>query len=257
MSSPQQTPRRTRPGAVPAAVAGLLLAGTAAVLIAVALVAGRVGPWVATPPIGPAPTIRPPTVVVSASLPQVTDTGQRSEPDAASPVWLIAVGIVIAAIVLLLLVIWVVKALRRPGGPTAGSPTVNTVKSGIALSPATEPERPADDTDARTFDPRVSANAIIAIWASLEATAAAAGCPRRPASTPTEFLAALEERFPPPPGEDESDRTLLRLYHRARFDTGALAPGAAVDAADAADAIRRRLPTGGPRHDEPVVGPPS
>jgi hypothetical protein len=215
------------------------------VLIAVALVAGRVGPWVATPPVGPVPTVHVPTIVVPSAVPLATSTGHASQPETGSPVWLIAIGLTIALIALLLLIIWVVRALRRPGGPMAEAPAVNPVKSGIALSPATESERSADDTDARSFDPRVSANAIIATWAALEATAAAVGHPRRPASTPTEFLAALDDRFPPPPGEEESDRRLLRLYHRARFDTGALSPGAAVEAAAAADAIRSRLPRNG------------
>jgi hypothetical protein len=249
--------RPVRRSAVSAPVAGLLLAGAAAVLIAVALIAGRVGPWVATPPAGPAPTIRPPSVAVSSTVPFATPTGPQSQPEGSSPVWLLVVGIVITTIALLLLVIWLVKALRRPWGPTADAPSMNAVKSGIALSPAVEPERPTDDTDARTFDPRVSANAIIATWASVESSAAAAGCPRRAASTPTEFLAALEGSFPPPPGEDESDRVLLRLYHRARFDTGALSPGAAVAAADAADAIRRRLPGSGSSHHEHNAEVPS
>jgi hypothetical protein len=238
---------------VPTPVAALLLAAVSAALVAVALLAGRAGAWVATPPAGPAPTLRPPAITppsvgISAATPP-----PETNPQPPSAAWLIISGLVVAGVLLLMLVIWLVRVLRRPGTPVAGTPHGHQIGSPIALASALEPEDAVEDTDARTFDPRVSADAIIACWASLEVAAAAAGSPRLPASTPTEFLSALEARYPPPPDEESGDRLLLRLYHRARFDTGALAPGAASEAAAAAAAIRRRFP----RAAVPAsVGPP-
>jgi hypothetical protein len=219
-----------------------LLAVVSAALIVVALLAGRAGPWVATPPTGPAPTPHPPTVTPPSLGIGAPPTAQAKNPQPISAAWLIITGLVIAGALLVLLIVWLIRVLRRPGAPVAGTPHGNQVRSPIALVPATDPDGVVEDTDARTFDPRVSATAIIATWASLEVAAAAAGSPRRPASTPTEFLAALEAQYPPPPSEESGDRVLLRLYHRARFDTGALAPGAATEAAAAASAIRRRFP---------------
>ena len=190
----------------------------------------------------------------------IASTPAKSSPEPASAAWLIAIGFIIVGLLVLLLIVWVVRVLRRPGAPIAEKPPVNRVADGIALAPA-EAEDRVEDTDARSFDPRVSANAIIATWAGLEVAAAAAGCSRRPASTPTEFLTELDTRYPPPPGEVATDRVLLRLYHRARFDTSALSPGAAVEASEAAALIRRRFghapAASAPAAARPVAGDPA
>jgi hypothetical protein len=208
----------------------------------VALLAGRVGPWVATPPEISPPTLNlpqatmtPPSITLSIQRPHTADQTGTAD-------WIAIVGLAVAALALLTLILWMARALRRPAAPTAGPPVRNPVRSDLALAPVTRDVEVADDTDERTFDPRASANAIIAIWASLETAAARAGCPRRPASTPTEFLDSLENRFPPPEGEASGDHLLLGLYHRARFDTAALEPGAAVEADEAARRIRARFP---------------
>ena len=59
-------------------------------------------------------------------------------------------------------------------------------------------------------------DAVIRSWLALEQAAAFSGAPRRPADSPTEFARSLLART----GADRAAvRTLLQLYHRARFSS--------------------------------------
>lgn len=100
-----------------------------------------------------------------------------------------------------------------------------------------------DLADGRLFDAVRSADDIIASWTALERAAALIGQPRAASATPTEFLAelavAVSDTGELPTASAElrtASATLLDAYHRARFDTAALAPGMATAARDAARA---------------------
>ncbi|MEE6287593.1 DUF4129 domain-containing protein [Georgenia sp. MJ173] len=72
-------------------------------------------------------------------------------------------------------------------------------------------------------------DAVIAAWLELEAAAASSGVDRAPSDTPTELTTAVLGATRADAG---ATRTLLHLYHRARF-----APHAVLDAADVARAV--------------------
>ncbi len=242
---PPRTPDPAR--RVPFWAALLLLAVAAAVLLTAALLAGRVGPLVAHPSTA-TPTVRPPRPQSPMTLPP-RPTAMAREHAEPSGQWLWWAAGAVGALLLILAVLWLLRALRRPARITA-SPAG-------AAAPAVLPpslSRPADggDVDAtgdRTFDPQRAADYIIASWTAVEGAAARAGHRRPPASTPTEFIRDLAERLggalPAEPGRSGGDEApavmLLRLYHRARFDIAALDPGAASDARVAARALLERI----------------
>ena len=247
-SRPATLPRPAR--RVPPWAAALLLGLTAAALVGLVLLAGRAGPLVAHPPtrtpvtppaVTPTPISRPPRPSFPPAPTQDSSPGSE-------------LGLILAALgvfVVILLLIWLVRVLRRPrpihGGPTrpaAPAPVLPVALGG----PADEPEAGAGATDERTFDPRRAAEEIITVWVDLEAEAGAHGAGRRSASTPTEFLSALTDRF----GDAELSATgsgnsiaastvLLRVYQRARFDIDALSPRAARQARLAARALAARM----------------
>ena len=65
------------------------------------------------------------------------------------------------------------------------------------------------------------ADAVIAAWVELERAAGGCGVDRDPASTATEFTVAVLDSTP---ADRDATRTLLGLYLRARFATGAVTP---------------------------------
>ncbi len=229
---------------VPAAAAALILAITAVAVVLVAVIASRAGPLVAHPP-----TAEPalPQPIEASTLPTVTmmtPPPQRQESPSGDWLWWIAA--VLADLILIALVIWLVRALRRPAriaphlGGVAPAAALDAVLGSIADAP------PVDIGDERTFDPERSADEIIATWVAVEKVAAILGHRRRAASTPTEFLRALTGEWGDPAFDDatfgdlafgaeaSAADVLLGLYHHARFDTAALAPGAATAARVAA-----------------------
>ncbi|MBN9609177.1 MAG: hypothetical protein J0I11_07655 [Actinobacteria bacterium] len=222
---------------VPAAAAALVLAISAVAVALVAIIASRAGPLVAHPPTAEP---RVPQPIEAPTLPTVTMTTfppQQQEPPSGDWLWWIAA--VLAGLIVIALVAWLVRALRRPAriaphlGGVAPAAAVDAVLGSIADTP------PVDIGDERTFDPERSADDIIATWVAVEKVAVILGHRRRSASTPTEFLRALTEEFGDPAFDDpafggSAADVLLGLYHRARFDTAALAPGAATAARVAA-----------------------
>jgi len=242
---------------LPAWVTALVLAAAAAGLTLAVLLAARAGPLEAHPPtVQPqVPTAPPRSAGTPPPLPSMQPQQTQTDTD-----WLWWVAAVLGGLLVLLLVIWLIRALRRPGRIVA-------VPGGTATPPGSpvsldwlDERAPVDLTDDRTFDPLRAADDIIACWTAVEAAAASAGRPRGSASTPTEFLQRLTERWgdapaapisssggdgilgPPPVAGWSASTVLLRLYHRARFDTAALAPGAATAARSAARALLARIP---------------
>jgi hypothetical protein len=301
-------------------MAGLLGAITAVTLVVLALLADRAGPLEAHPP---TVSVRPPPPMTMPTPPPITAPSSIAPPQKVNPEgsWLWIALAVIGGLLLVLAVVLLIRALRRPGRIAAPPLAAGSA----ALTPAVlgwlEEDQQPDGTDARTFDPRRAADEIIAAWEALESAAAASGHRRRPASTPTEFLESLTDWYheaggsprgtdrpprvpadggdgPPdragfggdgPPdragfgGDGSPDRAgydgdgaqrgpgtaeaparggalstadasavLLRLYHRARFGTAALAPESAARARAAARVLGARLrppdetPPGGP-----------
>lgn len=93
---------------------------------------------------------------------------------------------------------------------------------------------------------RAPRDAVIACWLRLEEGAAAAGVPRLPAQTPTEFTATLLAGLLPGEPEQAALEDLRRLYARARFGSSALDADAAQRALVALAAVRAGLLAAGP-----------
>jgi len=89
-------------------------------------------------------------------------------------------------------------------------------------------------------------DAVVACWLRLEEGAAAAGVPRRPSQTPTEFTAALLAGLLPGEGERTALEDLRRLYGQARFGASPLPAGAPQRAAVALATVRAGLLAAGP-----------
>ena len=98
-------------------------------------------------------------------------------------------------------------------------------------------------TDPAHREPR---DAVIACWLRLEEGAAAAGVPRLPAQTPTEFTATLLAGLLPGEPEQAALEDLRRLYAQARFGSSALDADAAQRALVALAAVRAGLLAAGP-----------
>lgn len=82
-------------------------------------------------------------------------------------------------------------------------------------------------------------DAVIAAWLALEHAAGRGGVEREPAQTATEFTLALLDRTPADPA---AARTLLRLYHRARFSDHEIRPGDVAAARAALGVLAAALP---------------
>lgn len=244
----------------------LLLAMVAVLLVGMAIVAARVGPLRAHPPTSPpARPAPPPEITMSRPTMPTVATEQGQGPNGS---WLWWVGGILAGLVVLFLVLALVRALRRLQYRMTRPPAAATAPPSGSLSIGwATPEPEIDATDERTFDPERAADDIIASWTVLERAAAQLGHGRRPASTPTEFLAALTARFGSvdmPAATDSAGsgraatdsagtdsagtgsagtgragaaEVLLHLYHRARFDVRALDPSAARQARAAVRAM--------------------
>jgi hypothetical protein len=82
-------------------------------------------------------------------------------------------------------------------------------------------------------------DAVIAAWLALERAAGRGGLERGPAATATEFTLALLDRTPADPA---AARTLLRLYHRARFSDHEVGAGDVAAARAALGTLAAALP---------------
>lgn len=243
--------RRVPVGAV------LAYAVTALTLVLAALLAARVGPLVATPrPVEPSPA-HPVDLPPPQHLPDAAPAAAPSEMLDLTWVWWVAA--VLGVLILIAIVRWLLTGLLRPARiaavRTGQSPTVITpAEVGLAAGTAE-----VDLLDGRTFDATRAADDIIASWSAVERAAELLGATRRRSSTPTEFLNEACETWGDPPTAGPAARsTLLQCYHRARFDTALLAPGAATRARAAARELIigwQRSATAGEAGTPPVVSP--
>lgn len=240
----------TGTAALLASIAGLLV-------VAAALIAMRVGPLeVHAAPYDPGP----PRVIDGPTVPPQSQSFQAPQDQVvSSSEWLWWVGVVLAGLIGLAILLWLLNALRqglrRPARPVvagAGAPVAATAWSHLA-----EPSA-ADLGDERSFLAGRSADDIIASWELVESAADTLGFPRRESTTPTEFLREVTGELGDPridlvaetaggphvydevlaeavrSGRSTAGSVLLHFYHRARFDTVALTPGAASAARRAA-----------------------
>lgn len=215
----------TGPRLTPMARRAIVLLGGLGVLVAVALLAGKAGPWgwrQEPPPQLPTLTgLNLPTPTYE--LPTLPPAGPPPAAESNSvPPWVwVLLGVL--ALLLVAALLWALRGRRRSAVEAEPAEP-----AGESLAPGPRGE----------FDQRVAASQIIACWQRVEQTAAAAGHPRLPQQTPTEFLAAL---LPALRADPDSARTLLRLYHRARFDRVSLEPEDALTAHGVAEYLLRQI----------------
>lgn len=206
-----------------------LLAG----VVALAVVVGSAvsAPWHAQP--GPPREAEVPTVVLTQPDLEWLEPAEPAEPTGAGVpliLWLL-VGALVLTIV-------AVRALLRRASLTRGrneAPLETVAGTRAPHRVAPEPDLPAlrrGVAAARTVlaghaEPD---DAVIAAWLELEAAAASSGIARAPSDTPTELTTAVLDATHADP---HATRTLLGLYHRARF-----APHATLVATDVAQAGR-------------------
>jgi hypothetical protein len=159
--------------------------------------------------------------------------------------YVLAVGIgalVIASIVLTWLIRWLMGRRRDPAGPDVPSPAITVA---AALRDATE----LAIFEAEAARAGEATDAVIASWVILEEAAASAGTPREAPQTPTEFTASVLAGHHADP---VAVRTLLGLYHEARFGQTPLPDEAAAAAAAALRTISASLlPVAGWREEQP------
>ena len=208
--------RSTRaPGALSAAgLVGVTLLTFLAVWTSVA--AGRWSPVFARGTMNPAPTPTPtaePTEPIQALAPGVSARGV-----------ILGVLVVMAALALLGAVGFSLKAVRtawqdrtkRLSEKVDGSVSAATVDPDLVMPDVVELREGIVEAWARLAEHREPTDAIQAAWVAVEEAAGRSGVPREPADTPTEFTVAVLDRTAVDP---TAIRTLLGLYHRARFST--------------------------------------
>jgi hypothetical protein len=133
-------------------------------------------------------------------------------------VFALALGLTIAAAAIL---VWRARTARHDA-PATETPA-DDVRDALAAGRAA--------LDDPTGDPRA---AVVACYAAMEASLAAAGSGRRPAESPEELLAraVAEERLPAEPG-----RRLTRLFLAARYSSGAVTADDVTAGRDALQSI--------------------
>lgn len=233
-SQPTPSPTEGPPRLRAAGSRGLLVPVLAA-LCGLAVVAGAAlaGPWHAAPG-GPVEIPTP-----DATPPEVTDLGEimpiepAGEPDGGFPLTL---WLVIAALIALFFVLRAfLNRASLARGRTEGRFDPADGRIGEVEHETAEPDLPAlrrGVAAARRIldghaDPQ---DAVIAAWLELEQAAASSGVERAPSDTPTEFTTAVLDATRADPA---ATRTLLGLYHRARF-----APDAVLGPPEVAEALR-------------------
>lgn len=241
--------RRTEPAAPRAPMAATALRYGIAVLALtlVVLVAATAGPLVLEERTAAPPAPQPAVDIPPPPLLELPEPAPGWEVDLSWMWWVLAA---LAALILVAILRRLARLVRRRVRLSAETgdalPALLTPASvGLADSVAE-----VDFADGRLFDAARSADDIIASWTALERAAALIGLPREVSATPTEFLETLGAAVPGAPelrdgapglrddasGLRRDADVLLDAYHRARFDTAALAPGVATAARRAARA---------------------
>ncbi len=180
--------------------------------------------------------------VLPTPLPGPTGPPQQAGSNQASlhaPAWVgeAARGLAIAALAVLALLLlrYVYRLVKQrlgavdTGGP-GDEPAGGQVLDGLDDVTQAALQEGYLDAGRALRDELPPGDAVIAAWLALEHAAGRGGLEREPAATATEFTLALLDRTPADPA---AARTLLRLYHRARFSDHEVRP-ADVAAARAA-----------------------
>lgn len=181
---------------------------------------------------GTQPTYSPPSMPVPSAAPLRTPG-----PVPQGGGWLLPVlwALLVVAVVVVAFVVWRLLPRRTPktrssavlGAHVLGQPVEESapaVQQGLGT---------AQHLLATVTDPT---DAVLAAWVALEQAADRSGHPRRPADTPTEFTV---EVLSATPADRAAVRTLLGLYHRARFSDTGVGPGAVTEARRCLDALAR------------------
>lgn len=189
----------------------------------------------ALPP--PAPPTEPPRQLGGAQVKSVHVPGWASD----TVHWLALAGLAVLAFYLLRHLFRLVRSrlasvdVGGEGGEPSGHELLDDLDD-VTQAALQEGVRDADRALRRELPP---GDAVIAAWLALEQAAVRGGVPRDPAQTATEFTLALLDRTPAEPG---AARTLLRLYHRARFSDHEVTAGDVAAARDALDVLAAALP---------------
>lgn len=215
-------------------------AAVAAAVAVVAIVAAVAGPVRVGEPVLPFDA-------EPVATPEPTGTPPRAAPESGDPPFPVSVGVIVLVLVvvgvgLVTLVAVSVVGLRvllealRAVLPYRLPPPGDDPEIQITETLRDAAEEAARDLAAAP--PGRAGDAVVDCWVTLERTAQEFGTPRDPSATPTEFTAALLTEHSADPA---AVRTLLRLYHRARFAQGRLPDEAAVLARDALEQISAGL----------------
>ena len=214
--------------------ASTLLLPISAAVVGLGIVVGAAlsGPWNADPrdlAELPAPEV---TMPVVEDLGEFVPPPEPSEPDGGFPlmVWLVIAGLIVLFLALRAFLSRV--SFRR--GETEGRYEAEAGRIDQVEALETEPDLPAlrrgVEAARRILDGHDAPDdAIIAAWLELEKAAASSGVDRARSDTPTEFTTAVLDATKADPA---ATRTLLGLYHRARF-----APHAVLGPAEVAQAV--------------------
>lgn len=225
---------RTAAQEAPATRRRPLLLPLAAGVVGLLVVAGAAlaGPWYAVPR-----RVRPPAApeaFTPAPAEELPTTEPPVVPDDGSSAFTAVLVIVVVVLLALLLRTFARRVTLARGTSGANHESVpGTVTS--VVDAEIEPDLPAlrrGVTAARSVLSSAAEpdDAIVAAWLELEAAAASSGVQRAPSDTPTELTTAVLDATRADPA---ATRTLLGLYHRARF-----APGAVMGPAEVAEAGR-------------------
>lgn len=210
------------------------------VLVGLALLVRWVGPWVGEPRATAPSGDSPPITMSAPSQPQKLDVPHEAQaPGGPVPLTLKILLFAMIAVIVVLALVAFIRMVRRLLGDN-GRLTRGGADSPTQLATPPPPERIAGDAG-RDFDPRAAADAIVSCWLWVEEAADARGHPRRPSSTPTEFL----DDFITAEGRDadgaarahRAAQEFLPLYQRARFHHELLTADAAVVARAAAHTL--------------------
>jgi hypothetical protein len=223
-SAPVQPDDRAGVAAAGAGRVAWVLAGLAALLVVVLAVLGaRSGPWV---PPAPSAATAPTTVAGPPALPdpglpaQVTaaaaPTPSPTVEDGGVLTWVVVGGVlllVVAGVVLVATELLHLPRWRR-GRPLEGAPLGAPEQPGTALPGAVERALDAvEDPDAR--------EAVVQAWVLLGRAAAETGTAPRAAETAAEYARRLAAERGLPAG---AVAALAELYREARFSTHAVRP---------------------------------
>ena len=180
---------------------------------------------------GDAPTYRPPTFTASpepAATPPPLDTSDA--PDLLVPLlWALLVLGVLA------LAFWIWRALPRAPHKAQRSTELGAHALGQPVEPSAPAVRQGVASAQHLLDTIADpTDAVLAAWVALEDAAGRSGVARRPADTPTEFTAHVLSATA---ADEAAVRTLLGLYHRARFAASGVGPPAVGEARACLDVL--------------------